>query len=136
MRTSGLTAQALLTGSLAGLAACAQTPAADSAAPRPATYLGTDAVLMGGDLVQVTVRMKGGAGADAVNDYARCAAAGFAVKNRAGFARNVRTLTDKEGGVWHADAVYSITSALPKGLQTIDAEVAVDDCSARGVPTE
>ncbi len=61
--------------------------------------------------------------------------AGYAFEHKAGFARHVRTVTDKEGGIWHADAVYSVTAALPEGLKTIDAEVTVEDCAAQGIPT-
>ena len=44
-------------------------------------------------------------------------------------------MTDNEGGVWHADAVYSVTAALPEGLVTIDAEITAEDCADRGIPT-
>ena len=42
---------------------------------------------------------------------------------------------DEEGGIWRADAVYSVSPALPKGMRTIDAEVTVADCAERGIPT-
>ena len=75
------------------------------------------------------------AGAEGADEFARCGAAGYAVKNKGGFVRHVRTLTDKEGGIWRADADYSVTAALPDGVQTIDAEVTVADCAERGIPT-
>ena len=34
-----------------------------------------------------------------------------------------------------ADAVYTISPALPRGLRTLDAEVVVQDCKANGIPT-
>jgi hypothetical protein len=40
-----------------------------------------------------------------------------------------------EGGVRIADAVYTVSPTLPRGLQTIDAEVRVADCAELGIPT-
>jgi len=70
-----------------------------------------------------------------VEAYARCAAAQYALIRGFGFARHVRTNVDQAGGIWRGDAVYTISSALPRGLKTIDAEVAVRDCGAQGIPT-
>ena len=67
--------------------------------------------------------------------YARCAAAQYAVIRGYGFARHVRTNVQVEGGARIADAVYTVSPTLPRGLQTIDAEVAVDDCAEQGIPT-
>jgi hypothetical protein len=52
-----------------------------------------------------------------------------------GFARHVRTNVDNQGGTWRGDAVYTVSAALPEGFRTIDAEVTVRDCGARGIPT-
>lgn len=128
--------KALLTGSLAGLAACAGSAPSDAPQVPKADYLSAEAVGWKDDLVRVRVALKGPDAADAVADFARCVAAGYAVKNNAGFVRQVRTLTDKEGGIWRGDAVYSVTAALPQGVQTIDAEVTVDECAERAIPTE
>ncbi|MGB3147681.1 MAG: hypothetical protein WBA91_07990 [Paracoccaceae bacterium] len=132
---------ALIGGSLAGLAGCAPREAEVGAATGdaalalgPADYLGGAVTLMGGDLVSVRTAMSKAATRDDILDYSRCVAAGFATGNNAGFLRNVRAKTAKRGGIWHADIVYSITSALPDGLQTIDAEVTVADCTERGIP--
>ena len=38
-----------------------------------------------------------------------------------GFARHVRTVTDERAGIRRADAVYTISPALPRGSRTIDA---------------
>jgi hypothetical protein len=70
-----------------------------------------------------------------VADYAACAAAQYALIRGFGFARHVRTNVDNQGGTWRGDAVYTISAALPEGLRTIDAEVTVRDCGARGIPT-
>ena len=134
MQTAALSARVLLTGALAGLAACAGQ-GKDAASPRAPTYLGAEIEPLGDDLVAFRVRLKGPRDRAAVEDYARCTAAGHVQKQGGGFLRHLRTNTDEEGGIWRADAVYSVSSALPKGLQTIDAEVTVDDCALRGIPT-
>lgn len=98
-------------------------------------YRGIDTRLLDGDLVSFVVEMSGARGSRDVEDYARCAAAQYTLIRGYGFARHVRTRTAEEGGIWRADAVYTISPALPQGLQTIDAEVTVADCTERGIPT-
>lgn len=133
------TMRVVLTGSLAGLAACAGQP--DKAAPKlpplpaPSDYQGAEVEVLGDDLVAVRVALKGPHGETGLDEYARCIAAGHAVQTGAGFLRHIRTKTDERGGIWHADAVYSISSALPKGFVTIDAETTVADCADQGIPT-
>lgn len=119
---------ALHGGLLAVLAACGPAPAARA-------YQATDPVGMGGDLYGFLATVKGGGGRVAAEDYATCVAAAYALEKQAGFARKVRVAVKEEGGVWSADAVYSISPALPAGIRTIDAEVAVADCVERGIPT-
>ena len=70
-----------------------------------------------------------------VAGYAECAAAQYALIRGFGFARHLRTTIDFQGGVWRGDAVYTISSALPRGLKTIDAEVIVSSCEDNGIPT-
>jgi maleate cis-trans isomerase len=72
---------------------------------------------------------------DDVDAYARCAAAQYALIRGFGFARHVRTNVQEQGGVWVADAVYTISPALPRGLQTLDAEVVAAACADQGIPT-
>ena len=79
--------------------------------------------------------MTGGAGQADVSNYAACAAAQYALIRGFGFARQLRTNVVFQGGVWRGDAVYTISAALPRGSKTIDAEVTVRDCGARGIPT-
>jgi len=98
-------------------------------------YLGIETILLDGDLVDFRVAMKGARNKDDVSNYARCAAAQYALIRGAGFARHVRTNIAESGGVWRGDAVYTISTALPDGLRTIDAEVTVRDCGAQGIPT-
>lgn len=99
------------------------------------TYMGIRTVLLDNNLVDVLVTMKGARSWADVSAYARCAAAQYALIRGYGFARHVRTNVVKEGGVWRGDAVYTISAARPRGLKTIDAEVAVRDCGAQGIPT-
>lgn len=135
MGSHRLSATLLVTGALAGLAGCAQGSGDNEAKPATPDYRGGVVTLMGGDMVLVQVKMGGRATDAQLADYSRCVATGYTVANHAGFVRHVSTKTAKQGGIWQADTVYSITSALPEGLQTIDAAVTVEDCAARGIPT-
>jgi hypothetical protein len=98
-------------------------------------YDGIETRLLDGDLVNFHVKLANATAARDVTDYAECAAAQYALIRGYGFARNVRTLVDEEGGIWAGDAVYTISSALPRGLRTIDAEVTVAECARRSIPT-
>ncbi|MDE3081222.1 MAG: hypothetical protein KGI94_14455 [Paracoccaceae bacterium] len=120
---------------LAGLTGCAAGPQTASRAGFRPDYMGVRTVLLTGNLVDVLVTMKGARGDADVADYARCAAAQYALIRGYGFARHVRTNVVEEGGVWRGDAVYTISAALPRGTKTIDAEVTVRDCGAQGIPT-
>ncbi|MBC7137364.1 MAG: hypothetical protein H5U17_01240 [Defluviimonas sp.] len=138
MTRRGAPAAALATGLLAGLAGCsdgaAGPPDATGAASRP-DYRGLEASLLGGDLIRVRAAMSGGRGLPDLEAYAACGAAQYALARGYGFARHVRTNVDEEGGVWRADAVYTISPALPRGIATLDAEVVVAACSEQGIPT-
>jgi hypothetical protein len=120
--------------SLPLLAAC-DTQTANSGPRFEPDYRGVETRLLEGDLVQFGVVMTGArTGAD-VGDYAECAAAQYALIRGYGFARHLRTNVNEEGGVWAADAVYTISPSLPRGLRTIDAEVTVANCAENGIPT-
>lgn len=98
-------------------------------------YLGVVSSRLDGDLVQFNVAMtKAQSDAD-VQRYAECAAAQYTLSQGYGFARHLRTNVAEEGGVWAADAVYTISPTLPDGLATIDAEVTVAACKETGIPT-
>jgi len=118
---------------LAALAPCEEQAAPTG--PTAPEYLGVETRLLDGDLVGFKVDMRGGAGAEDVSDYAECAAAQYTLIRGYGFARHVRTLVDETSGIWSADAVYTISAALPRGERTIDAEVTVAECGRRGIPT-
>ena len=115
------------------LAACEpQVPVAEDFIP---DYRGVETQLLDGDLVQFNVAMTKALSNQDVSDYAECAAAQYTLIRGYGFARHVRTNVSEEGGIWRADAVYTISPSLPKGLKTIDAEVTAFQCAERGIPT-
>ncbi|MGR3509919.1 MAG: hypothetical protein ACU0CQ_03940 [Sulfitobacter sp.] len=115
------------------IAACdAQAPMAEDFIPE---YQGIETKLLDGDLVQFNVAMTKARSAENVAQYAECAAARYTLIRGFGFARHVRTNVEIEGGVWRADAVYTISPSLPAGLKTIDAEVTVQNCTEKGIPT-
>ncbi|WP_333827784.1 hypothetical protein [Pararhodobacter sp.] len=104
-------------------------------APENAVYRDVRTRLLDADMVNFLVTMEGARGAEDVIAYARCAAAQYAVIRGYGFARHVRTNVAEQGGIWQADAVYTVSPALPRGFRTIDAEVTVADCTEQGIPT-
>ncbi len=116
------------------LAACAPQGTSDEVRVAP-QYSGVRTSLLDGDLVQFVVTMTGVQSPDRVARYAECAAAQYALIRGYGFARHLRTNVDEEAGVWTADAVYTISPSLPRGLRTIDAEVVVAACAENGIPT-
>ncbi len=126
-------ASLLTLATLAGCGGAGQSPRDEQ--PFDPVYRGIETRLLDRDLVEFVVEMKGARGVADVDDYARCAAAQYALIRGYGFARHVRTRIAQEAGVWRADAVYTVSPALPKGSKTIDAEVTVDDCSRRDIPT-
>ncbi|MCC5969827.1 MAG: hypothetical protein JJU15_07750 [Pararhodobacter sp.] len=122
---------------LAGCGSAAAPSAGEAAlgAPENAIYRGVHTRLLDDELVNFLVTMEGARGAEDVITYARCAAAQYAVIRGYGFARHVRTNVAEQGGIWQADAVYTVSPALPRGFRTIDAEVTVADCTEQGIPT-
>lgn len=116
------------------VAGCGLVPQTASSGFDP-TYLGVETRLLDGDLVNFIVAMQGARDGVDVDNYALCAAAQYTLIRGFGFARHVRTNTKESGGIWTADAVYTISPALPRGLRTIDAEVTVADCAEQQIPT-
>lgn len=124
---------------LVGLAACGPLSdggemRADRADGAP-EYRVIETRFWGEDLLNIVVEMTGAEAQGDVALYARCAAAQFALIRGYSFARHVRTSTVEEAGVWRADAVYTISPALPAGAATLDAEVTVANCTEQGIPT-
>lgn len=117
---------------LAPFAGCDTVPTAERFIPE---YRGVETMLLDDDLVQFNVSMTNALSAQDVSNYAECAAAGYTLIRGWGFARHLRTNVDEEAGVWTADAVYTISPVLPRGIKTIDAEVVSASCAEKGIPT-
>nr|WP_245707959.1 hypothetical protein [Celeribacter baekdonensis] len=97
-------------------------------------YLGVETRLLDGDLVNFLVSFRGHEGEKNVVAYAECAAAQYTLIRGFGFARHVRTNVAQEAGIWRADAVYTISPALPDGVSKLDAEVVVANCRENRIP--
>ena len=117
------------------LMACGPQANGDQVTRFSPAYQGVETSLLDGDLVQFAVSMRGARGQSDVDAYAECAAAQYALIRGYGFARHLRTNVYEEGGVWRADAVYTISPSLPRGLRKLDAEVVVAHCAENGIPT-
>lgn len=120
-----------LLGAALTLGAC-QTPDPARQGPR---YGGFTNLIIDEGLVNFLVTMNDANDEDEVARYAECVASGYAFKRGLGFARHVRTNVTEEAGIWRADAVYTMSPTLPAGLRTIDVEIAVQNCTADGIPT-
>ncbi|PKP79785.1 MAG: hypothetical protein CVT80_14595, partial [Alphaproteobacteria bacterium HGW-Alphaproteobacteria-2] len=92
-----------------GLAACAEPGGAAPAGAAVPEYLGIETRLLDSDLVQFHLALRGGGRAE-IDDYARCAAAQYALIRGMGFARHIRTTASAEAGTWRGDAVYTISA--------------------------
>lgn len=125
----------VLMSALGGLSGCGQQGEARADVPFDPAYLGIETRLLDWNMVNFHVNMEGARDGDDVVAYSRCAAAQYSLIRGYGFARHVRTNVAREGGNWQADAVYTISPALPRGVRTIDAEVTVADCREQGIPT-
>lgn len=125
----------LTIAAFAALQACAAQGEEGKEAEFKPGYRGIETILMADDLVDFRVEMTGARNRDDVSNYARCAAAQYALIRGYGFARHLRTNIAETGGIWRGDAIYTISASLPQGLRTIDAEVTVRDCGAQGIPT-
>lgn len=114
------------------LAACAPpVPVAEDFIPE---YLGVETTALDEELVQINVAMTKPQSERDVTNYADCAAVRYALDRGYGFARHLRTNIYEEGGVWSADAVYTISPTIPDGLAKLDAEVTAAACQESGIP--
>lgn len=121
---------------LAVLAGCGQAAPGESVptAGPVLDYRGVQTRLLDGDLVNFRVAMAGARSDADVTAYAECAAAQYTLIRGYGFARHIRTEVTQNGGIWTADAVYTISPALPDGLRTLDAEVVTAACAENEIP--
>jgi hypothetical protein len=118
------------------LAGCGQAAPGDSVTTAGPVfdYRGVETRLLDGELVNFRVAMAGARNDADVTDYAECAAAQYTLIRGYGFARHIRTEVTQNGGIWTADAVYTISPALPDGLRTLDAEVVTAACAENEIP--
>lgn len=129
-----LTLAATLGTATAALGAC--TPTAEVTQEcDPIVYQGIQTMLLDDDLVSFGLALTGARSRTDVEAYGRCAVAQYALDKGYGFARQVRTIVTRDGAKWFGDAVYLVSAGLPEGLRTIDAEVAVAECTELGIPT-
>jgi hypothetical protein len=110
------------------------TQAGPETIPVP-VFLGHETVLLDGDLVSIRADSAVAGGSRAARDFADCLIAGYALSRGYAFARHVSTTLSEQGGVWRANAVYTISPAIPAGQRTIDAGAKVAACGENGIPT-
>ncbi|MEM8980198.1 MAG: hypothetical protein AAGD04_11990 [Pseudomonadota bacterium] len=131
-RSSGLLALGLPVISCLALSACV----VENDAPIDrARYAPIETRPLDNNLVQFTAKIRGQQPQDRVIAFAECGAAQYALIRGYGFARHVRTTVYFEASHSVADAIYTISPSLPRGVKTIDAEVVVDACREQGIPT-
>ena len=122
------------------LAACAMTTESDLdadpvSAPKSARFTVVEVLPYDDELVNIFLEGRGFLRKEHMDAFSECAAAGYAQSQGLGFARHLRTNLSNEGGIWRADAVYTISPALPVGQHVIDAETMVESCADRRIPT-
>lgn len=121
--------------SLSLLAACAEgEPIARDDIPFAPEYLGAEAEALDADLVRIGVEMRGARDAADVRAYADCALSGYADVRGFEFARHIRTTIDETSGVWEADAFYTMSPTIPRGVNTLETQVLVAKCNETGIP--
>ena len=116
------------------LMGCDPAERMDAGGPPP-EYGTVETRLLDDDLVQFIVTVEDPRSPADLTAFADCAAAQYALVRGYNFARHLRTNLREKGSMWVADAVYTISPALPQGLRTLDAEVIVAACQENGIPT-
>lgn len=121
---------------LFALAGCeAHQPSQTGAEEAPREYLGIETRMMDDELVNIRIAMKGARGAEDIDAYTDCAVAQYAQVKGYGFARKLRTKLSERGGVFNADAIYTLSAEMPRGIRIIEADKAIADCKAQSIPT-
>ena len=103
--------------------------------PDRAEYLGVVPASLGGDLVLIQVAMRGARSREDVLRYADCGVAGYGLVEGLGYARHIRTTTDKTAGFWTGDAVYTLSPERPEGVRVIATRPFAEACERKGIPT-
>lgn len=135
-RTAGIVAGACI----ALVAGCGVSPGPatllDAYLPSEnAEYLGIGPAPLGEDIVLIQVSMRGAEDREDVLRYADCGVAGYGVLEGLGYARHIRTTTDKTGGFWTGDAVYTLSPERPRGARVIETRAFAEACEQKGIPT-
>lgn len=114
------------------------TPIVQTGATEPPTqaleYIGVETRLMRPDLVNIIVRVRNPSAQTDITDYAKCAAAQYTLIRGRSFAGQVKIDIAEQNGVWTGNGVYTVSAEHSVGSHTIDAEVQVEDCTARNIP--
>ncbi|MEP3846444.1 MAG: hypothetical protein ABJM43_14015 [Paracoccaceae bacterium] len=69
-------------------------------------------------------------------DYAQYTAKGYVLIQGWDFARHVCSSVERDKNNWTADAYYTISEELPRGIKTIKAKAVAPAFAERGIPTE
>ena len=80
-------------------------------------------------------KIRGAGGPESFGAHADRGAARYAPIGSYGYARHIRTNLAEDSGLRRADAVYTVSPALPDGSRTIDAAAAAAACAEDGIPT-
>lgn len=107
----------------------------------PETFIGAEIRPLGGadgardDMVAVTANLAPGVDVDVAFAYATCALAGWAETNKAGYARHIRSLSNRSGGGVRIEAIFTLSDgAKPMGLRVMETEDTLRGCADRGIP--
>ncbi|MEM9853766.1 MAG: hypothetical protein AAF841_04855 [Pseudomonadota bacterium] len=118
------------------VAACEMPRAAKSTgAVAEPDYLSIETRRLDDELVTFTLTLRNAPGDDPIRAYGDCAAAQYARIRGFSFARHVRTNVTRDGDIARANALYSVSAVLPRGPQTLDAEVTLANCRESGIPS-
>jgi hypothetical protein len=100
----------------------------------PPEYLGGVSLDIGDGLISHVYSMNNPKSEQDLVAYGECVAAFDALERGAGYIRHVRTLIKKNQGRWSIDTVYTISSGLPEGTETLDADAVMADCLSKRIP--
>lgn len=113
--------------------ACVPVEAPNAAPVGAPDYKGVETRLLDDNMVRFRV-VAANANRDIAAEYAKCAAAQYTLIRGYGFARHVRTGFATQDNEIMADAVYLVSPSLPRGVNTIDAEVVAANCALNSIP--
>lgn len=124
-----------LVSALIPLFACTPADTPRDELPFEPDYQGIETRLLDDDLVAFDLKMVGARDALDLRGYGDCAVAQYALIRGYGYARHLRTTTERSGDLWLADAIYTISRDRPAGLEIIVAEDRIAQCQTEEIPT-